>query len=100
MGLGYGEQDDVEHSKSMENFGNFSRKASITYSLPQVYFVRGEYNRFTPTVEEIAFSDASCGYGQQEDGECSKAKKAHEGVSRTFTTCSLPQVCEVCVHEE
>ena len=40
------------------------------------------------------------GYGQH-DGECSKAKEAHESVpSRTYITCSLPQACEVCVHEE
>ena len=40
------------------------------------------------------------GYGKH-DGESSKAKEAHEGVPRrTFITCSLPQACEVCVHEE
>ena len=58
----------------METFGNVSRKASITYSLPQDC-VRGEYNKFTPNVEEIYFSHASSGYGQQEDGECSKARR-------------------------
>ena len=40
------------------------------------------------------------GYGQC-DGESSKAMKAHEGVARrTFISCSLPKVCEDCVHEE
>ena len=40
------------------------------------------------------------GYGKH-DGECSKAKEAHEGVPRrNLITCSLPQSCEVCVHEE
>ena len=40
------------------------------------------------------------GYGQH-DGERFKAKEAHEGVPiRNFITCSLPQACEVCVHEE
>ena len=40
------------------------------------------------------------GYGQH-DRECSKAKEAHEGVlRRTFISCSLPQACEDCVHEE
>jgi len=40
------------------------------------------------------------GYGKH-DRECSKAKEAYEGVPRsTFITCSLPQDCEVCVHEE
>ena len=39
-------------------------------------------------------------YGQH-DGEISKAKEAHEGVlRRTFISCSLPQACEDCVHEE
>ena len=40
------------------------------------------------------------GYGKH-DGESSKSKEAHEGVPRrTFITCSLPQGCEDCVHEE
>ena len=30
-----------------------------------------------------------------------QSKDAHEGVTRkTFITCSLPQACEVCVHDE
>ena len=38
---------------------------------------------------------------RQHDGECSKAKEAHEGLPRrTFITCSLPQACEVFVHKE
>ena len=41
------------------------------------------------------------GFGEQDDGECAKAKEAHEGVPRnTFITWSLPQACEDCVHEE
>ena len=84
----------------MDTFGNVSRKASLTYPLPQDC-VRGEYNKFTPIVEEIDFIHASSVCGQQEDGECSKAKEAHEGVLRNnFITSSLPQACEVCVHEE
>ena len=40
------------------------------------------------------------GYGQH-DGERSKDKEAHEGVPRrTLISCSLPQACEDCVHEE
>ena len=40
------------------------------------------------------------GYGKH-DGECSKAKEAHEAVPRrNFISCSLPQACEVCVHDE
>ena len=40
------------------------------------------------------------GYGKH-DGESSKVKKAHEGfLRRTFISCSLPQACEYCVHEE
>ena len=40
------------------------------------------------------------GYGQH-DGECSKDKEAHEGVTRrNFITFSLHQAYEVCVHEE
>ena len=42
----------------------------------------------------------SLGYGQH-DGEYSNVKKTNEGVPRNnFITCSLPQACEVCVHEE
>ena len=40
------------------------------------------------------------GYGQHDD-KCSKSRKANEGVqTRTFISCSLPQPCEDCVHEE
>ena len=40
------------------------------------------------------------GYRKQ-DGECSKAKEAHEAIPRrNFISCSLPQACEVCVHDE
>ena len=38
---------------------------------------------------------------RKHDGECSKAKEAHKDVPRrTFITCSLPQACEVCVHDK
>lgn len=40
------------------------------------------------------------GYGQH-DGECSKAKEAHESAPRgNLITCPYPQACEICVHEE
>jgi len=40
------------------------------------------------------------GYGKH-DGECSKAMRADEGVPRrNFISCSLPQDCEYCAHEE
>ena len=38
---------------------------------------------------------------EQHDVELSKAKEAHEGLTRrNFITCSYPQACEDCVHEE
>ena len=53
-----------------------------------------------PTVVEERPKYLGLGYGQH-DGECSKAKEAHEGVPRRiFISCSLPRACEVCVHEE
>ena len=53
-----------------------------------------------PIVVEERPNYLGLGYGQH-DGEISKAKKAHEGVPRrNFISCSLPQACEVCVHEE
>ena len=53
-----------------------------------------------PIVVEERPKYPGLGYGQH-DGECSKAMKAHEGVPRrTFISCSLPQACEYCVHEE
>ena len=55
---------------------------------------------FEPIVVKERPMYLGLGYGQH-DGEFSKAKQAHEGVPRrTFITCSLPQACEVCVHEE
>ena len=41
------------------------------------------------------------GLGYGKNGKCSKAKEAHEAVPRrNFISCSLPQACEVCVHDE
>lgn len=53
-----------------------------------------------PIVVEERLRYVGLGYGKH-DGEFSKAKEAHEGVLiGNFITCSLPQSCEVCVHEE
>ena len=54
-----------------------------------------------PIVVEGRSRYMGLGFGEKEYGECSKAKEPHEGVPRkAFITCSLPQACEVCVHEE
>ena len=53
-----------------------------------------------PIVVEERPKYLGLGYGKH-DGESFKSKEAHEGVPRrTFISCSLPQACEDCVHEE
>ena len=53
-----------------------------------------------PIVVEERPKYLGLGYGKH-DGECSKSKEAHEAVPRrNFISCSIPQACEVCVHDE
>lgn len=68
------------------------------------YECKGLANHAQGIVEPIVVEERprylGLGYGKH-DGVCSKAKEAHGGVPRrTFIICSLPQACEVCVHEE
>ena len=55
---------------------------------------------FEPIVVEERTTYLGLGYGKH-DGESSKAKETHEGIPRrTLISCSLPQPCEDCVHEQ
>ena len=94
-------------SSQNECFGDFERHTRGIGSkllMKMGYEGKGLGKHAQGIVEPIVVEErprySSLGYGQHE-GECSKDKEAHEGVSRrTLITCSLPQACEVFVHEE